>query len=122
MKEAVPCGRYANAKENDGEKHAPRRITPRRAAPAGIPAMLRYDATDILAGIEIPVLVVVGDRDPVTKPEASRQIQQAVLDGHLFVMKPSKHLGLLEHNEEFSRVVNNFCAGVAKAQETAVAK
>jgi pimeloyl-ACP methyl ester carboxylesterase len=87
-------------------------------AARGSLAMLHYDATDILAQIEIPVLVVAGDCDPVTKPEASRQIKQAVRDGHLFIMKPSKHLALLEHNEEFSRIVNNFCAGVAKAHAT----
>ena len=46
-----------------------------QASPAvlarGMLGMMRYDATKTLAAISVPTLVVAGDRDSTTKPEAS---------------------------------------------------
>lgn len=48
-----------------------------KASPAvlarGMLGMIRYDATATLGSIDIPALIVAGDQDPVTKPEASER-------------------------------------------------
>jgi len=44
----------------------------------GMLAMFRFDETKTLETIEIPVLVVAGDRDPVLLAEASEFIDRSV--------------------------------------------
>ena len=56
-----------------------------QASPAvlarGMLGMMRYDATKTLAAISVPTLVVAGDRDSTTKPEASERICASVPRG-----------------------------------------
>jgi pimeloyl-ACP methyl ester carboxylesterase len=40
--------------------------------------MLRYDATAALKAINVPALVLAGDRDPVCTPEASERMQRDI--------------------------------------------
>ena len=44
------------------------------AVMAGMLGMLRYDATAVLREINVPALVLDGDRDSVCKPEASERM------------------------------------------------
>ncbi len=80
----------------------------------GMFGMLRYDATDILESIQVPTLVVAGDRDPVCRPEASERIRLGVPAARLTALVPAKHMGLIEHNERFAEIVREFataCGG-----------
>lgn len=43
--------------------------------------MLDYDATATLAGLRLPVLIVAGDRDHQTIPEASAHMRAAMPAG-----------------------------------------
>ncbi len=40
----------------------------------GMLCMLAYDATQTLPTIDVPTLLVPGDRDPVCRPEASERM------------------------------------------------
>jgi pimeloyl-ACP methyl ester carboxylesterase len=74
----------------------------------GMLGMMRYDATQTLAGISVPVLVVAGDRDPVTKPEASERIRSGIPRARLVTLAPAKHLGLIEHDTRYADAVREF--------------
>jgi pimeloyl-ACP methyl ester carboxylesterase len=74
----------------------------------GMLGMMRYDATETLARISVPVLVVAGDRDTVTKPEASERIRSSVPRARLVTLAPAKHLGLIEHDERYADAVREF--------------
>ena len=74
----------------------------------GMFGMLRYDASATLRTISVPTLVVVGDRDPVCKPEASERISRDVPTAELKSLAPAKHNGFMEHNEEFTALVADF--------------
>jgi pimeloyl-ACP methyl ester carboxylesterase len=74
----------------------------------GMFGMLNYDATETLQTINLPVLVVPGDRDPVCCPEASDRIHQDVPTAQLAPLAPAKHMGLLEHNQHFADLVRTF--------------
>jgi pimeloyl-ACP methyl ester carboxylesterase len=74
----------------------------------GMLGMMRYDATPTLARISVPVLVVAGDGDPVTKPEASERIRSGVPRARLVTLAPAKHLGLIEHRTRYAEVVGEF--------------
>ena len=83
-----------------------------QASPAvmarGMLGMMRYDATKTLAAISVPTLVVAGDRDSTTKPEASERICASVPGARLITLTPAKHLGLIEHHTRYAEVVGEF--------------
>jgi pimeloyl-ACP methyl ester carboxylesterase len=81
----------------------------------GMFGMLRYDATATLGTIGIPTLVVAGDHDITTKPEASEQIARGVRDAELVALSPARHMGLIEHNERFDRLVGEFADACLRA-------
>jgi pimeloyl-ACP methyl ester carboxylesterase len=84
--------------------------------------MMRYDATKTLAAISVPTLVVAGDRDSTTKPEASERIRTSVPGARLITLTPAKHLGLIEHHERYAQAVRGFAhATQSETQEVSVA-
>jgi pimeloyl-ACP methyl ester carboxylesterase len=74
----------------------------------GMLGMMRYDATQTLARISVPTLVVAGDGDSVTKPEASERIRSGIPTARLITLAPAKHLGLIEHHIRYAEVVREF--------------
>jgi pimeloyl-ACP methyl ester carboxylesterase len=86
----------------------------------GMLGMMRYDATKTLAGINIPTLVVAGDLDSTTKPEASEHILAGIPQARMLKLTPAKHLGLLEHHEKYAAAVREFAHAV-QAQTHAIA-
>lgn len=64
-----------------------------QASPAvlarGMLGMMRYDATKTLAAISVPTLVVAGDRDSTTKPEASERICDSVPGARVITLAPA---------------------------------
>lgn len=74
----------------------------------GMFGMLHYDATAALGSIGVPALVVDGDRDITTTPEASEQIDRDMPKSELVPLSPARHMGLIEHNERFDQLVGDF--------------
>jgi pimeloyl-ACP methyl ester carboxylesterase len=74
----------------------------------GMLGMIAYDATRVLPTIGVPTLVVVGDKDTTTLPEAGRVIATGVADGHLATLSPARHMGLIEHHDQFDKLVAEF--------------
>jgi pimeloyl-ACP methyl ester carboxylesterase len=85
-----------------------------QASPAvmarGMLGMLRYDATATLKAINVPALVLSGDRDPVCKPEASERMQRDIPDAQLTQLVLAKHMGLIEHHTRFAEILRTFCS------------
>jgi pimeloyl-ACP methyl ester carboxylesterase len=81
----------------------------------GMFGMLRYDATAILPTIHVPTLVVMANRDPVCKPEASERISQDVPTAELTPLAPAKHMGFMEHHTQFAALVQNFARSCVHA-------
>jgi pimeloyl-ACP methyl ester carboxylesterase len=75
----------------------------------GMLGMLRYEATTTLATIDMPVLLVTGDADTTTVPEASTFMRAAIPGARLTTLTPAKHQGVLEHHAQFAEVVAAFC-------------
>jgi pimeloyl-ACP methyl ester carboxylesterase len=73
--------------------------------------MLRYDATETLKTIPIPVLVVAGDQDPITTLEASQRISGEIPATRLHTLAPAKHYGMIEHHAAFAGSAAAFCSG-----------
>jgi pimeloyl-ACP methyl ester carboxylesterase len=97
--------------ETRGQLDFATRFTP-MASPAvlarGGLAALKYDETATLGAIGVPVLVITGDLDRVTIPEANAHINEAVPMGHLLKLRPGGHMALLEQNERLAEAVAQF--------------
>jgi pimeloyl-ACP methyl ester carboxylesterase len=80
----------------------------------GMFGMLAYDATATLPMIPVPVLIVAGDQDPTTIPEASEYMRAMIPGSRLTTLTPAKHFGLMEHNRPFDEAVGEFAAECAR--------
>ncbi len=85
-----------------------RRSSPEGVARASLGMAERDDHSGRLPGVACPVLVIVGDQDPVTPPEEARVLAGGFPAGGLSVVGPSGHLPPLESPEEFRRAVVRF--------------
>ena len=81
----------------------------------GMLGMMAYDATSVLPGITVPTLVIVGDQDATTPPEAGEFIAGHVPGAELMTLAPAKHMGLIEHHDRFDRLVAEFAASCQTA-------
>ncbi len=62
----------------------------------------RTDTTAALAGIKVPTLVLVGEHDAVTPPEASRAMHAAIPGSELHLVPGAGHVSNLENPEFFN--------------------
>lgn len=74
----------------------------------GMLGMIAYDATRTVAKLPVPALVVAGDRDTTTLPEASQYMATAAPRGQLATLAPARHMGLIEHHGRFGCLVTEF--------------
>jgi pimeloyl-ACP methyl ester carboxylesterase len=81
----------------------------------GMLGMLRYDATGVLGSVGVPVLVVAGDRDPQTTPEAARVMAGAMPAARLTTLSPARHQGHFERHGEFAGAVEDFLGEAFRA-------
>lgn len=91
-----------------------------RSTPTGmigaLEAMLhRPDATDELAALDVPVLVVVGEHDKPSPPSVAEEMVELLPSAQLAVMPRAGHLSNLEAPEEFNRALVSFLEGLADA-------
>jgi len=77
-------------------------------------AISKVDYLDRLKEIRMPVLVMVGEHDHGTPPEAARVIQQNLPGSELKIIPSAAHLSNIEQAEEFNRNMTGFLDRVAK--------
>jgi pimeloyl-ACP methyl ester carboxylesterase len=83
------------------------------SAPAAIAAaitalMTRSDSTALLADIQCPTLVIVGDDDTLTPPALSRDMQRAISGAELVTVSNAGHLSSLERPDLFNSALARF--------------
>lgn len=70
----------------------------------------RPDSTDELSRIDVPTLIIVGEQDGVTPPEASRAMHERIGGSQLVVIPDAGHLSNLEAPEAFNGALAEFLA------------
>jgi pimeloyl-ACP methyl ester carboxylesterase len=76
------------------------------AAQRGMAA--RLDSTDVLAKIEVPTLVIVGEEDKLTPLAEAEVIHRGIRNSKLAVIEHSGHLSNMETPEEFNQALLDF--------------
>lgn len=70
--------------------------------------MNRPDSTPLLASIDVPTLVVVGDEDVLTPVKEARAMHQQIRGSRLEVIAQAGHLACLERPAAFNHVLTEF--------------
>lgn len=93
-----------------------------RAAPAGdgdgdgVRAMAeRPDRADELAAMDVPAVVLWGDRDPAIPADAANALADGLPQGHLEVVPGAGHLAPMERPDRFIQVAEDLAARVDAA-------
>jgi pimeloyl-ACP methyl ester carboxylesterase len=83
-------------------------------------AAAEHGAEDHLSAVDVPTLVVAGDRDRFTPTWLSRRMALEIPSAELFLVRGGSHTALLERPEEVNRAVLDFLhRRVAAARRTA---
>ena len=72
----------------------------------------RPDSGADLASIDVPTLIIVGENDAVTPPDASRALHERIAGSRLVVIPESGHLSNLEAPEAFTGALGEFLASL----------
>src|SRR5918999_6240181 len=72
----------------------------------------RIDSTGDLTGINVPTLVIVGEHDGVTPPEAARKLHEHIEGSRLVVIPEAGHLSNLEAPEAFNGALAEFLSAL----------
>jgi pimeloyl-ACP methyl ester carboxylesterase len=73
-------------------------------------ALARHDASDLLARIACPTLVIGGGRDWLTPPAASQAMADAIPGARLLLLPDATHFGLIEQPEAVLAAVDGLLA------------
>lgn len=75
-------------------------------------AMFHWDASEALARLRIPLLVIGGDKDIVTKLEANRTIAGESDMARLHVVEGVNHMGPMERADLYNQLIGDFALEV----------
>lgn len=74
----------------------------------GLNLLENMDFSGQLAAIDIPVLVVFGNRDRLVSPESAKLLARCLPEGQALAVKGAAHVPFLSHRELFERSVSNW--------------
>jgi pimeloyl-ACP methyl ester carboxylesterase len=74
--------------------------------------MFRWDASGALKAVTRPILVLGGEMDIVTKPEASRVIATSAKKAELNIFAKANHMGFLENADDYNAEIARFAASI----------
>ena len=92
------------------------------SSPAGCSACSITTPPRYFRSIGVPTLVVAGDLDTTTVPEASRGWIGICPGASCVTLTPARHMGLIEHHERFDQLIGDFagsCLSLGEAGRSA---
>jgi pimeloyl-ACP methyl ester carboxylesterase len=70
----------------------------------------RPDSRPLLASIAVPTVIVVGEGDQITPPDAAREMHEGIAGSKLLVAPRAGHLALLEQPEPVHATLKEWAA------------
>jgi len=68
----------------------------------------RTDTTPSLSKINVPVLILVGEHDPITPPQTAQMMHDNIRNSKLHIIGGAAHMSNLENTGDFNRHLGNF--------------
>lgn len=81
----------------------------------GLRAVLRWDETETPRKISVPTMVIAGDADRLTKPEAGKEIAAMIPGADFFMVIPAGHNGILEEGQQYSDAITQLVEKVSSS-------
>lgn len=87
------------------------------SSPEGVIAALqamaeRSDSTPVLAKIDVPTMIVVGEEDTITPPSDAERMEKAIRGARLVRIRGAAHLANVEKADEVNRAIGSFVSGL----------
>jgi pimeloyl-ACP methyl ester carboxylesterase len=76
------------------------------------PSLVNFDHSDVLEHVDVPTLVVVGDKDRLTPPASARHMASKIKGARLLVLEDAGHMAFLEEHEVFDAELAAFARDV----------
>ena len=83
----------------------------------GMLGMMAFDETATLPGIDVPTLVVVGDKDTTCPPSAGEFMAAQIAGAELATLSPARHMGLIEQHRAFDPLLARFSESCFAAKD-----
>lgn len=77
----------------------------------GLKALYQADLRSILCRIEMPALVINGDKDPICLPGASSFLAENISESRQVIFSGCGHAPFLSHAEEFNNCISDYVRG-----------
>ena len=74
----------------------------------GLEILRNTDLRDVLPKIKQPTLIIAGERDSLTPPEASYYLAQTLPNARMVEIKGAAHAPFLSHREKFVEQLKSF--------------
>jgi pimeloyl-ACP methyl ester carboxylesterase len=76
------------------------------------PSLIDFDHSEVLEHIDVPTLIVVGDKDRLTPPVQARHMASKIPGARLLVLEDAGHMAFLEKHEVFNAELAAFAREV----------
>lgn len=88
-----------------------------QALQLGLGILRDADERNHLASIDVPALVVAGEYDRITHPNAAESLAQQLRHARYALIKRAGHAAFISHREEFVNELQEFLAGIDAAHK-----
>jgi pimeloyl-ACP methyl ester carboxylesterase len=76
------------------------------------PSLINFDHSEVLEHIDVPTLIVVGDKDRLTPPASARHMASKIQGARLLVLEDAGHMAFVEKHELFNAELTAFARDV----------
>lgn len=114
-------GRHASRGEVDFAARLACKASPAVQAKGNL-AMLHWSAADLLPQIDVPVLIVAGERDIVTHPDASETMASAIPDARLIRVEGVGHMGFMERADVYNEAIADFAEAAFRGERVGISR
>jgi pimeloyl-ACP methyl ester carboxylesterase len=111
LTQRIGFGKFVTHSQLDHAALLATRNAPRATARGNL-AMFQWDATGVLSDLRVPALIIGGDKDLVTKLEASRVMAGESELADLRVVQDVNHMGPLERADLYNQLIADFALQV----------
>lgn len=67
-----------------------------------------FDVTDDISKIDIPILIIAGEKDTLAPVKHSKHLNKNIDSSKLFVIKDAGHFMMIEKAEEFNKLIKDY--------------
>jgi pimeloyl-ACP methyl ester carboxylesterase len=82
--------------------------TARNAIALTVQSVVREDWTKMLEAVDVPLLAVYGDKDPVISHEACMDVVDGTVHARSILLPGAHHFPMLEQTARFTRLLRDF--------------